>query len=123
MEQMEQLKLLMNYTIFHIGIYLTLSGLMVSLLGVDAFKKRTEAMVPYLVVALICFMVAGIFGGLIASNIPYFERFADFTQAWIGPWFATKLLPASFCMTIEHSAFWLGLIVFLFGFWRTGRQL
>jgi hypothetical protein len=116
---MEQLKLLMDYTIFHIGVYITLSALMVSLLGLKAFEGRAQAMRCYLIAALVCFVLAGMFGGVVASNIPYFHTLPAFTTSWIGPWFATQALPAWFCMTAEHTAFWAGVSVFLFGFWRT----
>jgi len=119
MEQLTQLTLLMNYTIFHMGVYITLSALMVSLLGLKAFEGRAQAMRCYLVVALVCFMLAGMFGGVVASNIPYFNSLPAFTASSIGPWFATKALPAWFCMAAEHTAFWTGVFVFLFGFWWT----
>jgi len=61
--QMEQLKLLMDYTIFHIGVYITLSGLMVSLLGLKAFANRAKAMRCYIIGALTCFLIAGMCGG------------------------------------------------------------
>ena len=119
---MEHLKLLMDYTIFHIGVYITLSGLMISLLGMKAFEKRAQVMRCYIVSALACFMIAGMFGGVIAGNIPYFSNFDAFTGAWIGPWFATHVLPASLCMKAEHTAFWVGVGVFLLGFWQSERR-
>ncbi len=116
---MEQLKLLMDYTIFHVGVYITLSGLMVSLLGTNVFAARAERMRCYIVAALACFMIAGMFGGVVAGNIPYFTDLKQFSNAWIGPWFATHVFKAWFCMNAEHTAFWTGVAVFLFGFWRT----
>lgn len=89
-----QLKLLMDYTLFHLGVYLTFAALTVSLLGTNWFEKSAPAMRCYLTPALICFLIASFLGGLVASNIPYFKSFNEFTQAWIGPWFATKALPA-----------------------------
>lgn len=119
--QMEQLKLLMDYTIFHIGVYITLSGLMVSLLGLKAFANRAKAMRCYILGALTCFLIAGMCGGLIAGNIPYFSSFTAFTDATIGPWFTPPFLRASYCMNAEHTAFWAGVTVFLFGFWRSRK--
>lgn len=118
---MEQLKLLMDYTVFHIGVYITLGGLMISLLGSNIFAERMKTMRCYIVAALGCFLIAGIFGGIVAGNLPYFTKFSDFTEASIGPWIATHALPASFCMKAEHTAFWLGIAVFLFGFWKSGK--
>jgi hypothetical protein len=115
---MEQLKLLMDYTIFHIGIYITLGGLMVSLLTKKTFETR-KGMNNFLVASLLFFMVAGVFGGVIAANIPYHTEFTEFIKASIGPWFAPAALPVSCCMWVEHNSFWLGIFVFLFGFWWT----
>jgi hypothetical protein len=38
-----QLKLLMDYTIFHLGVYLTFAGLMVSLLSAKWFPTSSSA--------------------------------------------------------------------------------
>jgi hypothetical protein len=116
---MEQLKLLMDYTLFHAGVYITLGGLMVALLGLKIFEKRTNAMLPFLIGALGLFLLAGFCGGIIAANIPFHQDFNEFTNAWIGPWVFPHLLPAWLCMSIEHTAFWAGVGVFLLGFWHT----
>ena len=114
--ELEQLKLLMNYTIFHIGIYMTLGGLMVSLLA----KKTTKpSMRRWIVRSLILFAVAGICGGIVAANIPYHQSFVKFEQAWIGPWGASQIFPSRWWMRVEHWAFWLGLAAFLIGFYKT----
>jgi hypothetical protein len=115
---MEQLKLLMDYTIFHAGVYITLGGLMVALVGLKAFEDRLPGLLPYLVAALGCFLVAGFCSGIIASNIPYHREFDEFIDSWIGPWIFPRLLPAWLCMSTEHTAFWTGVATFLFGFWR-----
>jgi hypothetical protein len=116
---MEQLKLLMDYTLFHAGVYITLGGLMVALLGLKSFEDRALKMMPYLYAALGLFLLAGFCAGIIASNIPYHREFGEFTQAWIGPWMATHLVRAQFCMSLEHTAFWAGIAIFLFGFWKS----
>jgi hypothetical protein len=119
---MEQLKLLMDYTIFHIGVYITLGGLMVSLLTKNTFANQ-KGMSWVLVASLLCFMFAGIFGGIIAANIPYHTEFTEFINASIGPWFAPTILLSSSCMWVEHNAFWLGIFIFLAGFGLTKLDL
>jgi hypothetical protein len=116
---MEQLKLLMDYTLFHAGVYITLGGLMVALLSMDSFKSRAPKMMPYLIVALGLFLLSGFCAGIIASNILYHHDFDEFIHAWIGPWMATHLVRAWFCMSLEHTAFWAGIGIFLFGFWKS----
>jgi len=58
--------------------------------------------------------------GIVAANIPYHQSFVKFEQAWIGPWGAAQVFPSRWWMRVEHWAFWLGLAVFLFGFYKTG---
>jgi hypothetical protein len=114
---MEQLKLLMTYTVFHVGVYMTLGGVMVGLLA----KKTTDkGMRCWIIGALSLFIIAGICGGVVAANIPYHESFKEFEQAWIGPWGASHIFTSRWWMRIEHWAFWLGLVVFLVGFFKTG---
>lgn len=92
---------------------------MVALLGLKSFEDRAPKMVPYLIVALGLFLLSGFCAGIIASNIPYHRDFEEFIHAWVGPWMATHLVPAWFCMSLEHTAFRTGIVVFLFGFWKT----
>jgi hypothetical protein len=120
MEQMEQLKLLMQYTIFHVGVYLTLGSLMLTVLVKESARAFAKVMQVYIFIALGCFLVAGVCGGIVAGNIPYFDKFSTFETSRIGPWFVPKSLfvPASWIMRLEHSAFWIGIIVFLLGFFK-----
>ncbi len=72
-----QLKFLMDYTLFHIGAYITLSTLLVALLGLEGFKQRAMTMRRYLMLTLVFFVAAGACGGVVASNIPYFLNFDE----------------------------------------------
>ncbi len=113
-----QLKLLMDYTLFHIKAYIALGTLLVALLGLDGFKQHATAMRPYLVVTLVCFMIAGLFGGIVASSLPHYRQFSDFESAKLGPWFWPKALRSKCCTALEHSAFWIGIFVAFFGLLR-----
>jgi hypothetical protein len=113
---MEQLKLLMDYTIFHIGVYLTLGGLMVALLAKQATKQEMRC---WIMCALGCFFVAGVCGGVVAASIPYYGSFSLFEQASIGPWGGSRMFPSRWWMRVEHWAFWLGVVIFLVGFFKT----
>jgi uncharacterized membrane protein len=120
MKQMvtEQMKLLMDYTIFHIGLYTTLSTALIALLGL--FPNRANVMKWQLVFTLICLVLAGIFGGLVASHIPHFKDFDDFyNRLWIGPW-GFQWIPAWLAMSLEHIFFWLGVV---FALWGAGKAI
>jgi len=111
---MERLGLLMNYTIFHIGVYMSLISAIAALLGL--FPTRAHVMQTQLLIALGLFLFAGICGGIIASHIPYAKDFETFANTeYVGVW-GFRFIPAWLCMTLEHAFFWAGVIVALFGF-------
>jgi hypothetical protein len=110
---MEQLKLLMNYTIFHLGVYTTLGAALVAFIG----GGHVGDMRPELVITLVCLVLAGICGGLVASSIPYSVDLKSFDESRIEAW-GLKLLPAWLCMRLEHIFFWLGVVSTLYGLLR-----
>ena len=66
---MDQLKQLMEYTKFHIGVYTTLCTIFVSVIGLDIFKPHTASLRPYLLITLVCFVLASIFGDLVGRYL------------------------------------------------------
>jgi hypothetical protein len=107
---MEKLKLLMSYTTFHIGLYTTLGAALVAFLGTN----RAGAMKAELIITLACFVLAGACGGIIGSNIPYFDDLDTFSAAKIGPW-GFRWIPARELVSLEHFFFWLGIVATLYG--------
>lgn len=101
---MEQLKLLMDYTKFHIGVYLSFGTAGISLIKlelVDAFQ-----MLPG-VVLMFC---AGCAGGIIASNIPEHKCWSRYRKAKFKIfWFETS--DYYYWSKVEHLCFWAGIIV------------
>lgn len=112
--EQKSLELLFDYTKFHIGVYLTLTSAYIA-----AYKVRLDGLsifelnLFFVSLAIICFMIAGLSGGVIVSSITQTtERSSQsFLQQSIGPWngplFHFKALVWTW---IEHTAFWLGLI-------------
>ena len=113
MDGMEQLKLLMNYTIFHLGVYTTLGAALVALIG----SGHAANMQIELLITLACLVLAGICGGLVAASIPYSLSLTDFNKSRIGFW-GFAFMPAWLCMNLEHIFFWLGVISTLSGLLR-----
>jgi hypothetical protein len=113
--KLTQLKFLMDYTIFHIGAYITLSTLLVALLGLEGLKQRAMGMKYFLLLTLVCFMLAGICGGIVASNIPYFTSVDQFSDKNIGPFFAVRAFPLIVWTSAEHVFFWVGVSSALIG--------
>lgn len=110
----DQLKCLFEYTKFHIGIYLTF---LTALIGLITLEETTISLpFPdwYLVAMLVPTSLAGVCGGLIASAVPYFEKFDTFMDSKVGPW-RWKMLKAKTCTHLEHTFFWVALAMALAG--------
>jgi hypothetical protein len=105
----------MDTTLFNIGACLILSTLLLGLLGLEGFKERNSIVKPFLFATLVCLLIAGLLGGVVASNIPYFAKFEDLRKASIGLYSGWPTAPLAFWTFIEHLAFWAGIIIALGG--------
>jgi hypothetical protein len=115
--ELKSLELLFDYTKFHIGVYLTLTATYITLatskVG-EILPKLNPCAAGF---AVICFLIAGIAGGMIGSHIP--ECDCASATAFMGQsldvwWFVT--FPARRWAAIEHNAFWVGIIAALLSF-------
>jgi hypothetical protein len=114
----DQLKQLFDYTKFHIGMYTTLVVGIIGVFATDSLKRDAYSkMIPFLEASVILFLIAGMFGGLVASSIPFFKTFDAFSQARLAPWSTSqdKGIPSIICTHFEHLAFWLGCVVAVVG--------
>ncbi|MGJ5136864.1 hypothetical protein ACQR1V_02660 [Bradyrhizobium oligotrophicum] len=105
----EQLKLLFDYTKFHIGLYTTVATIFGGLYSASntlPFKFNSGLLIG----SVICILLAGIAGGTIASSIPGYSGYTRFWGAVIGP-FRLRLFKAETWTYIEHSAFWLAVFL------------
>lgn len=112
----DQPKALMDYTKFHIGLYTTLCTLLVAIIGLNT---HAVVLFPFLLATLICFAIAGAFGGLVGSSLPNYMTWSAFETANLGLWFLPKLIPARWAASAEHSAFWVGAVIALLGVIKT----
>jgi hypothetical protein len=108
-----QIKLLFEYTKFHIGLYATLIAALMGLMKFGAQRVPTN-LIPYLKFTLICFVIAGAAGGVIASTISV-DYCPLVRNEPIGP-FGTCLLRYRWWALIEHLAFWVGILASVVGF-------
>ena len=114
----DQLKQLFDYTKFHIGMYTTLIAGIVGVFTNVYGKAQYTPMIGYIQWSVVAFVVAGMAGGLVASSIPHFSKFEDFKKASLGPW-STKIFPSMLCIHVEHSAFWAGCFIAVYGLFET----
>ncbi len=121
----ERVKLLFEYTKFHIGVYLSLASLLVAIFGL---KKNYDIVFSssLLMVSVGMITIAGLAGGIIVSRFTQVTTYNEFWFKRTGPWRLNIFVGE--CWTyIEHTAFWIGLIGAICAFffpdfelWRTG---
>jgi hypothetical protein len=111
----DQLKLLFDYTLFHIGLYATLITALTSLVHFDSRLQNAPWLLGCIACTVLFFLVAGAAGGAIASNIPNYESFSDYDKVALDV-FGTPTLKYRTWAHVEHIAFWLGLLVSVVGF-------
>lgn len=126
-EHLEQVKLLFDYTKFHIGLYTTLASLLVATLGAD-FAKDWDIDKRLVGVAILMIAGAGLCGGVIASSLPVLAKKPDTGDLYsqcIGPYNSAeakgllkKILSHSLRWWTygEHSCFWIAVILVLYAF-------
>ena len=99
----DQLGNLMAYTVFHIGVYIALGT---AVIGGGAITHIDH---PVLRFSLLCMLVAGFCGGVIASWIPEYKAWNEFVDAKIGVWWARWFCYKQLAIT-EHAVFWAGVL-------------
>jgi hypothetical protein len=115
------LKTLFEYTVFHIGIYITMSA---ALVAADVFWRKKTIALP---IAVFFLLIAGACGGSIASNVPNAAAQNASLQAYLADsptlFFGWKadFLSIGILTQVEHGAFWIAILTLLFAFiwWRT----
>lgn len=120
----DQLRLLFDYTKFHIGIYISLGSALIAAAATILTADKNEssgyyhdniARFEFLSFSVVCLFVAGWAGGIIAGNLHKAKSFKDFSEKRIGFW-GGELLPYNYWAWLEHTAFWLALASLAYGF-------
>jgi hypothetical protein len=110
----KRLDRLLDYTKFHIGIYLAVAGGLFGIAGSIAkdgdsvaFLKELVAQPWALMLAAACMVAAGLCGGVIASCCTQCESFTALWDQPQGP-HTKKWAKGSTWALIEHWSFWIG---------------
>jgi hypothetical protein len=125
-EQLEQVKLLFDYTKFHIGLYTTLAGVLVATLG-SKFATHWQVCRPLIGLAVLFIALAGLAGGVIASSLPYLTRRvsnSNLFECEIGPLWSDRTngkksmlaQPLRYWTYLEHLSFWIAIVLVLIAF-------
>jgi hypothetical protein len=113
----KRLDRLFEYTKFHIGIYLSVAGGFVSLIGLSAnadkgaFLNQLVGCPALLLVSFVLMLLAGLAGGILASATTKYKRYEDLWLEPQGP-FGTKFFLGRTWAAIEHVLFWLSVVIF-----------
>jgi hypothetical protein len=120
MTDADQVKLLFEYTKFHIGMYTTLATLFVALLGTE-YGKALRVRRWLIWVAVVFILMAGLAGGVIASTLPHRRTLDEFMHCGAGP-YRLERVAGEWWTYIEHTTFWLAVLAVLLAFWFPYRQ-
>jgi hypothetical protein len=110
----EQVKLLFDYTKFHIGLYSTLATVVISIL-VSQRTAKWPIWPESLTLAVLCLVSAGLAGGVIASSLPHLFGCYDVKNVLIGP-IMCEHWPLVFWTYVEHCAFWAAVFFVILAF-------
>ena len=113
----DRMKLLFDYTKFHIGVYATLVSLLIGLISLGPGNLSPVQHIC-LAVTTVFFVLAGACGGIVASNIPNLSGMEEFNNSDLGTaWlFRERLrMKGPKWASLEHFFFWAGIFVALVG--------
>jgi hypothetical protein len=110
-----QLDRLLTYTTFHLGVYISL---ITAIIGAGIFGKIDRPLFRF---AAFCFLISGVCGGVIGSNIPEFADYQSYSQAKLGA-YGLKIFDYKTWIVIEHTAFWLGVVPIALAYIFSGKK-
>lgn len=105
----ERVKLLFDYTKFHIGVYLTLASTLVAVIGLKK-DLQFDVEICFIIASVLSIMIAGLSGGTIVSRLTQVKTYDEFWNEATGP-FRLKLFKGENWTYIEHVSFWIGLLL------------
>jgi hypothetical protein len=103
----DQLALIMQYTCYHMVIYVGL---------IAAFASNTLILPNYiLIIAGVSFIPSCIATGVIAANLPYYKNFEEFKKEGL-KLSKFEIGPSWLWSGIENYGFWAGMITVFVGY-------
>lgn len=106
----EQVKLLFDYTKFHIGLYSTFASAVLAVLA-GTFADGWIICRTLLAWSLLPIAVAGLAGGVIGSSLPHMFGTEDIREKPIGPLTFEKMGKLKTWTYLEHVSFWLAFLL------------
>jgi len=118
----KSLEMLYDYTKFHIGVYLTLTGSYLTAAFANFQGVRVIPLdIAFVPPTVLFVMLAGFAGGVIVSSLTQTVGGSsqEFLETDIGPWdvrWRLVYFKARWWTYIEHTAFWIGLVLAVLSF-------
>jgi hypothetical protein len=111
-KEFEQLKLLFDYTKFHIGLYASIATIFGTLIAADKTHLEFKFNSGCLFASIVFVCVAGLAGGMIASSIPGYSNYSKFMEEPLAPYDIQKVaFKARYWTYIEHTSFWIAVVL------------
>ena len=116
----KRLDRLLDYTKFHIGVYLSIGGGLVALIGAAAKAEERSFLREFigspkaLMLAFLFMVLAGFAGGVIASCCTQHRNFNGVWQQRVGP-YRMKVMTGENWALVEHLSFWISMLLFAYG--------
>lgn len=103
-----QLKALLDYTVFHIGVYLTIATGLLAAMNYKLDEKHSLS----LLIPILAFVCAGGAGGMLGSHVPDSKDFKAFAANNTIKFLDLDWLPTKYAewAILEHQMFWFGVI-------------
>lgn len=99
----QKLTHLLTYTVFHIGVYISL---VTAFIAAGVFTRLKQKILKF---SVACFLVAVVCGAVIGSNIPEYANWSEFSSAKIGFW-GLEIFTYKVWARLEHASFWVGIV-------------
>lgn len=106
---------LLTYTIFHLGVYVTL---FCSLIGASIFTQKDHIVMRF---AVGCFVFAGICGAVVGSNITRHVDYDSYSSARLGYW-RIGIWRYQTWAHMQHLSFWVGVLTIAVPFVLYGKD-
>lgn len=107
MSDTQRLTNLLTYTTFHIGVYITLIAALISSSLIFADSNINIYLLRF---SSACILMAGIFGGIIGSNISNFNTYEEMKNSKLKIFNTLPVPNLERCIHLEHFFFWLGTL-------------
>ena len=104
---------LFTYTVFHLGMYIPLGAVLITIFGSDDLSERLGVMPgdPLVWFIFITLLLAGVAGAMVATACITAEKFEQVWTERIGA-YGIAPLSGRWWAKLEHAAFWSATIAF-----------